>query len=131
MKSNKIALSLVLVLILCVATVISSASARQSTIFGTYSVNLPASMKAEFHVTTRKPVSSVSISARMEVEKNGVWSTYSTGVYPAFSGSNKTGWDTTANYAPACEKGYKYRLVVTYTSSGASVDYTSNERTYR
>ena len=134
MKSICKHISIMLTIALCVmcftVTIPTSADARQSTIFGSYDVYLPASMIAEFSATTRKVVPSVSISARMEVQKNGVWSTYRTGVYPVFSGSNKTGWTTIGDYSSACERGYKYRLVVTYTSSGASVDYTSNERYY-
>ena len=124
----------VLALALCVSLVAvintASASTYQSTIFANYDVYIPSSMKAEFSVTTRKVVSSVSISATMQVYKNGAWRDCSTGVTPAFSGSNKTGWDTTADYSSACEKGYKYRLIVTYSSSGATASCTSNESTY-
>lgn len=134
MKSNK-RLAILLVLIMCVFNLTTTASASsiapfKNTIFGSYSVYLPSTMIAEFQVTTRKVVPSISISATMQVKKNGVWSNYSTGVYPSFSESNQIGWDTTGDYSSACAKGYTYRLVVTYSSSGTSVSYTSNERAY-
>ena len=134
MKVNRKVTATLLACVLCISFFPITASASilpaQSTIFSNYDVYLPASMVAEFHVLTRKGVPSVSISATMQVYKNGGWENYATGVYPAFSGSNKVSWTTTAKYGPACEKGYKYRLKVTYSSSGASVNYTSNERTY-
>ena len=126
--------SVLLVCVLCISFIATTASAGiipfQSTIFSNYDVYIPASMNAEFHAATRKSVSSVSISTTMQVQENGVWKNYSTGISPAFSGSNKASWTTTADYSSACAKGAKYRLVVTYSSSGASASYTSNERSY-
>lgn len=137
MKSVKKTISMSMVLALCISFLAMPMTASSetiypfsNTIFGSYSVNLPSTMTAEFHVLTRKTVPSVFISATMQVLKNERWEDYSTDVSPEFSGSSKTSWTTTAKYGSACEKGYKYRLVVTYSSSGTSVDYTSNERTY-
>lgn len=130
MKLFSKAVSIVLVLALCVVPFIPTAFARESPIFANYTVLLPASMNAVFQVTTRKTVASVSISATMQVKENGNWVTHSTGVYPAFSKSNSTSWGTTANYAPACEKGSQYRLVVTYTVGTESVSYTTGSTTY-
>lgn len=59
-------ISIILTLSLCISlfTIPTTAFARQSTIFISYDVYLPASMIAEFSATTRKTVPSVSISAR-------------------------------------------------------------------
>lgn len=130
MKLINKAILIALALALCIVPFSTNAIARESPIFANYTVMLPASMNAVFQVTTRKPVASVSISATMQVEKNGTWTDYDTAVFPAFPQSNATSWGTTANYASACEEGYKYRLVVTYTVGTDSVSYTTGSRSY-
>lgn len=137
MKSLNKYIAMVLILTLCfsLSMLHTEASAVtivpfQNTIFGSYSVTLSSTMKADFCVTTRKPIASVSIFATMQVYENGQWKNFSTGVSPAFSGSNQVGWDTTADYSSACNKGDKYRISVTYSSSGTSVSCTSGSITY-
>ena len=124
----------ILALTLCASFVMSSATAAvvpyQSEIFISHSVYLPATMKAEFQATTRKRVASVSISATLQVRENGTWTNCDTNVSPSFSGSNKTGWNTTADYSSDCEKGSTYRLSVVFAVGDVSVTHISNSRTY-